>query len=403
MSKVSQQFAEGELVTIQIKSARVAAFIPGDHATVGEITVEMGVHNIEAVVPLAYGVTVERVAPAEWPPQIGDIWTDRDGSEWVADDTDGETILMRRLGGGGSTDALDVLDMHGPMTLIRRRGWSPAADTTPAAPEPEQVDKRAELVAALRELLHRLESNPSMPAPNSIRAQCSYYGDDDAQRANIERDAAALGIKLESWTVRDDTGDTAISGDLILGGHVLYTLYARVAGAKPAVVELSDAQLDAAEAAGDGPPAGCECDDCLDEREATPHRKPEPDGRLSLPEALADAFPEPEPELVQTVMGPVLAWSIAERDVTVSIELVAAAELSAAAVPVSVATTIDQAGMTWAVAGLFVEAADDEDGRDAFATSVRDAFLRELGDYWSEARLRTALIRLLRGQIGGAS
>lgn len=257
MSNVSQQFAEGELVTVQIRNARVVSFHPGNHAAVGEVTVAMGFHNIEAAVPLAYGVTLDRVAPAEWPPQLGDIWSDRDGTEWAAGASDGETVVMWRIGGkGAGVDALDVLQDRGPVRLVRRRGWTPATNTAPAEPEPEQVDKRAAMVAGFRALADLLEAHPEIPMGASLGGQTYYLGlgDDAKIRAAIERDAATLGVTLRERQHSTDPACTVISGEYPVGGGVALALHASVAAVAP-----------------------------------LPRREPTNDGCMSLDEALADA------------------------------------------------------------------------------------------------------------------
>lgn len=157
MSSTKPTFSPGELVNVTIRGARI---IPGVN---DRINLHLGASGTgrDIVVPFPYlGVSVERVAPAEWPPQPGDIFADRFDNEWVCTDSDGETILMSEIGGAQNVDALDVLADFGPMRLVRRRGWTPATETTPA--EPEQVDERAELVAGLRELADLIEAHPQL-------------------------------------------------------------------------------------------------------------------------------------------------------------------------------------------------------------------------------------------------
>jgi hypothetical protein len=38
----------------------------------------------EVEIPLEDDVAIERINPAEWPPQPGDLWRDRHGSTWFA-------------------------------------------------------------------------------------------------------------------------------------------------------------------------------------------------------------------------------------------------------------------------------------------------------------------------------
>jgi hypothetical protein len=66
------EFKPGEIVDITIKGARV-----GHESTDGFLGVF--VNGVPLTVDLVDAVTVERVAPAEWPPRPGDLWKDRDG------------------------------------------------------------------------------------------------------------------------------------------------------------------------------------------------------------------------------------------------------------------------------------------------------------------------------------
>jgi hypothetical protein len=71
---------------------------------------------------------VERSAPEGWPPQIGDIWCDRDGAEWIArGQTDGSlTFIPIQYESGKILDSPDgAAHYHGPMTLVRRAGGVP--------------------------------------------------------------------------------------------------------------------------------------------------------------------------------------------------------------------------------------------------------------------------------------
>lgn len=147
----------GELVDITINGARVeddgtdarclAVVIPGDIGTID--------------IPLGPAVTVTRVAPPEWPPQTGDVWASTDDTEFMATLADVGRVVLRHAADGASWDHPEnVLRAYGPMTLVRRRGWTP---TPPAVVEPERAE-RAELVAGLRELADVLAAHPDLPA-----------------------------------------------------------------------------------------------------------------------------------------------------------------------------------------------------------------------------------------------
>jgi hypothetical protein len=151
------QLIENELVNVSIRGARVAEV---DRTLDGSPVVELVTSHVLRL-PLAMrGVTVERVAPAEWPPQAGDVWRDRDGRKWFVRYVDGEPYMVSTTEDNGSPEY--VLDEHGPMTLHDREGWTPTTDTAPAAHTPEQLDERAEVIAGLRRLLDVIEAHPEL-------------------------------------------------------------------------------------------------------------------------------------------------------------------------------------------------------------------------------------------------
>lgn len=69
-------------------------------------------------------VTVERLAPAEWPPRPGDLWRDKHGDLWFfySDPTDEDVICGRTAGGArwSVNDFDDQLADNAPWTLVRR-------------------------------------------------------------------------------------------------------------------------------------------------------------------------------------------------------------------------------------------------------------------------------------------
>jgi hypothetical protein len=88
---MSEKYAVGEIVDITIKGARVV----GNASHNGFMTVSylvddpashhdaLGPARAQAPIQEGYAVTVDRVAPAEWPPRVGDIWGMRGGSRFV--------------------------------------------------------------------------------------------------------------------------------------------------------------------------------------------------------------------------------------------------------------------------------------------------------------------------------
>lgn len=112
------ELARGDLVDITIKRVRVR------DATHIHVTVEDEHGHIYKMPPQA---AIERVAPADWPPQPGDLWRE-DGTRglWFvfrdpsAFDASPSGMRAREADGDRWTDdALNLLDT-GPLTLIHR-------------------------------------------------------------------------------------------------------------------------------------------------------------------------------------------------------------------------------------------------------------------------------------------
>lgn len=91
----------------------------------------------------APGLVIERVAPAEWPPQPGDVWKDRDGDAWfgveVDDDdaSDGSYVVLQpvktsKRGGIFNADLSAINERHGPMRLVHREQSSEPDQLTAA-------------------------------------------------------------------------------------------------------------------------------------------------------------------------------------------------------------------------------------------------------------------------------
>lgn len=85
-----------------------------------------------AVWAQAPGVTVERVAPDEWPPRTGDLWRDGGGDLWFAV-TDGGgrvsgLVFVMPSEDGVPSDPDRVNRDHGPLTLVHREDEQDGAD-----------------------------------------------------------------------------------------------------------------------------------------------------------------------------------------------------------------------------------------------------------------------------------
>jgi hypothetical protein len=118
------EYREGELLRIVIDGARFAALT----ATL-DVTLIHPQTGIKLGIRLPWGwdaVTVERVAPPEWPPRPGDLWQDRNGCSWFAADIhdieatdDVEIVLISE--GNQRLFPDDVNQRYGPMARVHPR------------------------------------------------------------------------------------------------------------------------------------------------------------------------------------------------------------------------------------------------------------------------------------------
>lgn len=131
----------GEIVDITIKGVRVTE-IHQNPEDLPEITVHLDCEIGGCPIRIPHHwpmVTVQRIAPAEWPPQPGDLWRDGGGDGWFAqryfadfdDPTDFEgcnrdgwrVVLVPFSGGpyGSSAGRPDEVNQaHGPLSLVHR-------------------------------------------------------------------------------------------------------------------------------------------------------------------------------------------------------------------------------------------------------------------------------------------
>jgi hypothetical protein len=117
-------FKVGELVDLHIRNARVDKLDCPDNDVFATLRFGSWLVSVNLIAP---GVTVDRVAPAEWPPRAGDIWADRNGKEWFAVrriSIAGDAIIFRAADDDASNwnEPSEVLGDVGPLALIRRRG-----------------------------------------------------------------------------------------------------------------------------------------------------------------------------------------------------------------------------------------------------------------------------------------
>lgn len=113
-------FKVDEEVTILIEGSFIQA-VDED-----SITINVGCEEVQ--IPLGEaGVTITRVQPAEWPPQVGDLWEDSEGIRWFAMRYSKGDIVMHPDGGGDAgwlvyeRTPADFLSDRADVRLLSRR------------------------------------------------------------------------------------------------------------------------------------------------------------------------------------------------------------------------------------------------------------------------------------------
>jgi hypothetical protein len=116
-------FKPGDIVDITIR-ARVVEMIPGGAL---RFTFRQPEHFNAAPYPHVIAtnspdLTFELVAPAEWPPQPGDLWRDKHGELWFIHCDPPDGLLMARTADGErwTPDASRLIEDNGPLTLAYR-------------------------------------------------------------------------------------------------------------------------------------------------------------------------------------------------------------------------------------------------------------------------------------------
>jgi acetyl-CoA acetyltransferase len=131
---MSEPFRNAELVTVTIAVAEVVRVETdeGERYLCVQTT-----EGVQIMVPLdSKAVTVQRLAPPEWPPQVGDLWRDKHGDLWFAyiqpltSDSAPDRIFMRTATGGRWSDGYDgqIAD-NGPWTLVHREPATSGGET----------------------------------------------------------------------------------------------------------------------------------------------------------------------------------------------------------------------------------------------------------------------------------
>lgn len=116
-------FQPGDIVDITIKGVRIERVTPMNHGpSILQIAHPSAPGNGFDLSPDAPGITVERTAPENWPPQLGDTWADRDGDVWfaVVGKTGHAPTLIAKTGARISPEGLRK--RYGPPFLLNRDG-----------------------------------------------------------------------------------------------------------------------------------------------------------------------------------------------------------------------------------------------------------------------------------------
>ncbi|MFC5184401.1 hypothetical protein [Actinomadura harenae] len=103
-------FQDGEIVDVTLKGVRIA------RPTQIDAIVIRDEHGDKYALPPQAAIT--RVAPAGWPPLRGDLWRDRDGALWLADEEEGDAF-PRLYSAIGVYAPGEALRQFSPWTLVR--------------------------------------------------------------------------------------------------------------------------------------------------------------------------------------------------------------------------------------------------------------------------------------------
>lgn len=126
MTDTQPTFAHGDIVNVTISGARVVGF-PSDVLCTEYDLASPWMDDAKTfknnLVLNAPGLTVERVAPAEWPPRPGDLWRDNHGALWFASESQpdaGDLRMHTATGTRWSVGHDGQLEDNGPWTLVYR-------------------------------------------------------------------------------------------------------------------------------------------------------------------------------------------------------------------------------------------------------------------------------------------
>ncbi|MGI5201692.1 hypothetical protein ACQEU6_08930 [Spirillospora sp. CA-108201] len=113
MPEPDEQYDPDEMIEVTLKPVRVHRQGPDGTVTIKVPTPDGGTAHW----PLPPQAEIKRVAPADWPPQDGDVWGDRHDRDWFA-------VTPARLlpaSGGREEHVSDFLRKYGPPELRYRK------------------------------------------------------------------------------------------------------------------------------------------------------------------------------------------------------------------------------------------------------------------------------------------
>lgn len=281
---MSARYQEGEVLDLHIRGARVVDV----HATQPDdaVVVHVGGQTFAVDLTVAAPVQVQRVAPAEWPPQAGDVWLTY---RWTPTfNGEPEEQLMRVLYFARSEHDPDgehppVVHMYaedgeqgccltpgevlerasGAPELAYRLGWTrapePATATptrTPQAPPSRSARVRPDrdnIVAGLREMADFIETHPEVPAPpHGLHIHYFVPEIDDASAvALVGTAAAALDVEVRE-SLHEASGKLHWTATGQFGGVTLEVAHIEKVPSMPSAGAAGDADSADQEPAAEG-------------------------------------------------------------------------------------------------------------------------------------------------------
>lgn len=106
-----------EIVNATITGARVQGFVSEMYGT-DAVVLSVGGSTVR--LPLCDEVSIEHVAPAEWPPRANDLWRHTNGTFWFGEQS-GSNVLLRS-GDARLMTSHEAYDERHQLSLVHREG-----------------------------------------------------------------------------------------------------------------------------------------------------------------------------------------------------------------------------------------------------------------------------------------